>query len=88
MSTQVPHPAKDKSIEKRMRRWVKNGRIEIAVRICKVCRHGSGWSVCVANSGRANDRSPPFHMMSELREAGGADNCLKTEAARCSEEST
>ena len=31
MSTEVPHPAKDKSIEKRMRRWVKNGRVEIEV---------------------------------------------------------
>jgi hypothetical protein len=31
MSTQVPYPAKDKSIEKRMRRWVKNGRVEIEV---------------------------------------------------------
>lgn len=31
MSTQVPYPAKDKSIEKRMRRWVKNGRIEMEV---------------------------------------------------------
>lgn len=27
MSTEVPHPTKDKSIEKRMRRWVKNRRI-------------------------------------------------------------
>jgi len=31
MSTQVPHPAKDKSIEKRMQRWVRNGRVEIEV---------------------------------------------------------
>ena len=29
MSTEVPHPTKDKSIEKRMRRWVKNDRIEM-----------------------------------------------------------
>jgi len=31
MSTEVPHAAKDKSIEKRMRRWVKNGRVEVDV---------------------------------------------------------
>jgi hypothetical protein len=29
MSTEVPHPAKDKSIEKRFRRWIKNERIEL-----------------------------------------------------------
>ena len=29
MSTEVPYPAKDKSIEKRMRRWVKNERLGV-----------------------------------------------------------